>query len=188
MPCFAARARAIALALAMPCLLTSAAAAQGHGDKDLKAISAYSLTMPKYHQFMNVMLNLGKAAQADSSLGDAFESSGNLSIDQLAARYNSVPPVKAAITKAGMTPRDFALAQGAFLQAGMSYGLMKQMKLSPDSVAKVTGVSRANLEFFRVNEAEINRLSKEMEAQMPKEKLSDEADAADTVEDGDSTE
>ena len=37
------------------------------------------------------MLNLGKAAQADPSLGDALENSGDLSIDQLATRYNSVP-------------------------------------------------------------------------------------------------
>jgi len=185
MPCFTARARAIALALAVPCLLTSAAAAQGQGDKDLKAISGYTLTMPKYRQFMNVMLNLGKAAQADSSLGGAFEDSGNLSVDQLTARYNSVPPVKAAIARAGMTPREFALAQGAFLQAGMSYGLMKQLKLSPDSVVKVTGVSRANLEFFRANEAEINRLSQEMAAQMPKEQPADETDAG---EEGDTAE
>jgi hypothetical protein len=56
------------------------------------------------------------------------------------------------------------------------------MKLSPDSVVKVTGVSRANLEFFRANEAEINRMSKEMEAQMPSEKASDEADAADEAD------
>jgi hypothetical protein len=188
MPCFTSRPHAIALALAVPCLLTSAAAAQGQGDKDLKAISAYTLTMPKYRQFMNAMLNLGKAAQADPGLGDALENSGDLSIDQLAARYNSVPSVKAAITKAGMTPRELALAQGAFLQAGMSYGLMKQLKLTPDSVVKVTGVSRANLEFFRANEAEINRLNKEMEAQMPKEQPSDEADAADTGQEGDSTE
>jgi hypothetical protein len=182
MPYFAARARALALGLAVPCLLASPAAAQGQGDKDLKAISAYTFTMPKYRQFMNAMLNLGQAAQADPSLGDALENSGDLSIDQLTARYNSVPSVKAAITKAGMTPRELALAQGAFLQAGMSYGLMKQMKLSPDSVVKVTGVSRANLEFFRANEAEINRMSKEMEAQMPSEKASDEADAADEAD------
>ena len=188
MSCFTARARATALALALPCLFTSVAAAQaahGQGDKDLKEISAYTLTMPKYRQFMNAMVNLGKAAQADSSLGDALEDSGNLSLDQLAARYNSVPPIKAAITKAGLTPRELALAQGAFLQAGMSYGLMKQMKLSPDSVVKVTGVSRANLEFFRVNEAEINRLSEEMQAQMPQDQASDEAEAG---EEADSTE
>jgi hypothetical protein len=177
MPSFALRPRAAMLALALPFTLSTALAAQGQGDKDLKAISAYTLTMPKYRQFMNAMVNLGTAAQADPKLGDALEGSGELSIDQLTDRYNTVPGVKAAITKAGMTPRDFALAQGAFLQAGMSYGLMKQLKLTPDSVVKATGVSRANLEFFRANEAEINRLSAELQAQMPKEKPSDEADA-----------
>jgi len=187
MPSFAARGRALAVALALPCFLAPSAAAQGHGDKDLKAISADTLTMPKYRQFVNAMLNLGKAAQADPQMGEALEASGSLSIDELTARYNSVPPAKAAISRAGMTPRDFALAQGAFLQAGMSYGLMKQMKLSPDSVVKTTGVSRANLEFFRVNEAEINRLSQEMQAQLQQESPSDEAGAA-TGADEDSTE
>lgn len=168
MPCFAARARATALAFAIPCLLPATATAQDQGDKDLKAISAYTLTMPKYRQFTGAMVNMAKAAQADPSLENAIENSGELSLDELIARYNSVPPLKAAITKAGMTPREFALAQGAIIQAGMAYGLMKQLKLPPDSVAKTTGVSRANLEFFRTNEAEIERMSRELEAQFPK--------------------
>jgi len=186
MPSLASRRRAFALALAVPCLLAPTAA-QGQGDKDLKAISAYTLTMPRYRQFMNAMLNLGKAAKKDSTLGGVFENSGNLPLDQLVARYNAVPVVKSAITTAGMTPRDFALAQGAILQAGMSYGLMKQLKLSPDSVIKTTGVSRANLEFFGVNDVEITRLNKELEAQMPRGS-SEKPDVADEAESGDSTE
>jgi hypothetical protein len=119
-----------------------------------------------------------------------FENSGDLPLDQLVARYNAVPVVKSAITAAGMTPRDFALAQGAFLQAGMSYGLMKQLKLSPDSVIKTTGVSRANLDFFRVNEVEITRLNKELEAQMPHgaSGMPEKPDVADEAEPGDSAE
>ena len=52
--------------------------------------------------------------------------------------------------------------------------LRKVPAMTPDSVAKTTGVSRANLEFFRTNEAEIERMSKELEAQFPK----NEANAA----------
>src|SRR5215210_3944478 len=161
--------RAMVLALALPWLVPAPAAAQKPGDKDLKAISAYTLTMPKYKQFMAAMLNLGKAAQRDPKLAETFHDSGNLTIDQMVARFSAVPPAKQAIADAGLTSREFAVAQGAMLQAGMSYGLMKQLKLSPDSVSKTTGVSKANLDFMQKNEAEIERMGKEMEAQMPRE-------------------
>lgn len=35
--------------------------------------------------------------------------------------------------------------------ARMAYGIMKQYKLSADSVSKSTGVSKANLAFIRVH-------------------------------------
>ena len=175
MPVCPPRFRAVAVALALPCLFTATAAAQKPGDKDLKEISAYTFTMPKYKQLMTAMLNLGKAAQQNPKMAESLEGSGNLTLDQMVARYSAVPPVKRAIADAGLTTREFAVAQGAMIQAGMSYGIMKQYKLSPDSVSKTTGVSKANLEFFRANEAEIERMGKEMEAQLPKEKPSDEA-------------
>ena len=178
MPFRAACSRATLVALALPCMLTSTVAAQKAGDKDLKEISAYTWTMPKFKQLMAAMANLGKAAQADSKMGETLEGSGNLTIDQAAARYGSVPPVKRALADAGMSPREFAVAQGAWLQSAMSYGVMKQYKLSADSVSKATGVSKANLEFFRANEAEIDRMGKEMQAQMPKEASGEEADTA----------
>jgi hypothetical protein len=185
MPVRSSRVRAIVLGLALPCLITSAAVGQTAADKDLKAISAYTLTMPKYKQLMTAMLNLGKAAQRDPKLAESLKDSGNLSIDQMVARYDAVPPVKRAISDAGFTTREFAVAQGAMLQAGMSYGLMKQLKLSPDSVSKTTGVSKANLEFIRANEAEIERMGKEMQAQMPKEEAAEDAsgqESADSTE------
>jgi hypothetical protein len=110
-------------------------------------------------------------------MGETLEGSGNLTIDQAAARYGTVPPVKRALADAGMSPREFAVAQGAWLQSAMSYGVMKQYKLSADSVSKTTGVSKANLEFFRANEAEIERMGKELQAQMPKEKEDEEGSA-----------
>ena len=157
------------IALAVSCLLPAAAGAQSSGDKDLKEISSYTWTMPKFKQLMTAMQNLGKAAQADPKMGEALEDSGNLTLDQAAARFNAVPPVKRALADAGMTPREFAVAQGAWLQSAMSYGVMKQYKLSADSVAKTTGVSKANLEFWRAHEAEIEKMGKEMQAGMPKE-------------------
>jgi hypothetical protein len=177
MPVRSSRLRA-ALFLAFPCLLATTAAAQKPADKDLQAISAYTFTLPKYKQLMTAMINLGKAAQQNPAMADALEMSGDQTLDQMVARYSAVPAVKKAIADAGLSPREFAVAQGAMIQAGMSYGIMKQYKLSPDSVSKSTGVSKANLEFFRANEAELERMGKEMEAQMPKEEASGEANTA----------
>jgi hypothetical protein len=186
MPVRTSRLRAVALALAFPCLLTTTAAAQKPGDSDLQAISAYTFTLPKYKQLMAAMVNLGKAAQQNPRMADALENSSSLTLDQLVARYSAVAPVKKAIADAGLTPREFAVAQGAMIHAGMSYGIMKEYKLSPDSVSKTTGVSKANLEFFRANEAEIERMGKEMQAQMP-ETPSESAPQGAEAEQGDSS-
>jgi hypothetical protein len=56
-------------------------------------------------------------------------------------------------------------------------------------VSKSTGVSKANLEFFRANEAEIERLGKQMESMGPRESAASEHEEADSdSEPTDSTE
>ena len=176
-------------ALILSCLMAAPSVSLAQANSDLREISAYTLTMPKYKQLINAMLNLGKAAQAEPSVGGALEGSGNLTLDQATARLGAVPAAKRAVTSAGLTPREFMVAQGAMLQAGMSYGIMKQYKLSPDSVSKSTGVSKANLEFFRANEAEIERLGKQMESMGPRESAASEHEEADSdSEPTDSTE
>jgi hypothetical protein len=170
----ALRSRVLLLMLAAPFAI-STASAQGNDDKDSKAVSAYTLTMPKYKKLMQAMLNIGKAVQKDSTLASAIEDSGNKSLDQMTAAYNAKPQIRNAIAAAGLTSREFAVGEMALLQTGMSYGLMKQYKMTADSVHKATGVSMANLEFYRTNEAEIDRLTKQMEAQMPKDRSSGEA-------------
>lgn len=183
MPWVSTRCRALALALALPSLLTIPGAAQGPGDKDLKVISAYSFTMPKYRQLMNAMINLGKAAERDPKLAAALESSGNQSLDQMAASYERVAPARKAIADAGLTTREYAVALSAMLQVGMSYGLMKEYELTADSVSRATGVSKANLEFYRTHETELTRMSQEMEAMMPKDRQVEAAGAAEEAPD-----
>lgn len=175
--------RATALAALIATVVATSARAQARGNADLKAISAYSLSMPRYRQYLAAMLSLRQAAESDPSIGESMGDSSNLSIDQMAARYNRHPAAKGSITKAGLTTREFALMQGALLQAGMAYGIMKQYKIPADSVVKTTGVSRANLDFFAQNEPELTRLNKEMEAESPG---AGEASAGDEVDEADS--
>jgi hypothetical protein len=181
MPDFLRRHHGFLPALVAPLLLHQAATAQSRGDKDLAAISAYTLTMPKYRQYLAASINLAKAAADNPDLAKSAEGSGNLSIDQLVAKYDGVPPVKNAITRSGLSLREFALLQGAMMQTGMAYGIMKQYKISKDSAVKTAKVNPANIDFYAKNEAEITRLAKEAEAQAPKTK---DKDADETGEAG----
>jgi len=141
--------------------------AQSQGDRDLKEVGSYPLTMPRYRQYLDALVNLARAAEQDPGLAAALEGSGGISLDQTVKRYDGVPVVRRAIADAGLTTRDFVLTQTAFLQTGMAYALMKHGKLSPDSVVKTAKVSRANLDFYQKNEVEIKRLTDEYEAKVP---------------------
>jgi hypothetical protein len=170
-----ARAVFAALCLVAAPLAAVPAAAQAGSQGDLAVISSYPLSMPRYRQYLAAMLNLVDAAKTSPAVGDVFENSGSLSLDEMVARFDKAPGVRRAVVAAGLTPRDFVLTQMALFQAGMAYGMMKEYKLPADSVAKTAKVSRANLEFYRTNEVEITRLGKELEAKMPKSAESDEA-------------
>jgi hypothetical protein len=188
MPVFSTRCRTFAALSLVSALMTSTASAQSQGDKDLKAISGYTLTMPKYKQMMTAMLNLGKAAQQNPGISAALENSADATLDQMIGRLNAVPQARNAIADAGLSTREFALIEMASLQAGMAYGLTKQLHLTPDSVAKTTGVSKGNLEFFRTNEAELERMRQAMEAQMPKDQSADvDGEAADSADSTDTS-
>jgi hypothetical protein len=165
-------------------LLSSAslASAQTSADRDLKAYSSYRLTMPKYKKYLAAMVNLAQAGSRNPKVVDAMEASGSLTNDQMVARLNGVPEARRAITGVGLTTRDYVLAQGALLQAGMAHGAMKQLKISTDSAIKAFGVSRANLEFVGKNEAEITRSTKEAEAKVDALQGPDEDDGEDSEE------
>jgi hypothetical protein len=170
------RARAVQLAvLALP-LTAPAISAQSQPDADLKAISAYALTMPKYKQYLDATVNLANVAAKNPQLAERLDGFGNKSLAEQVKLLEGVPQVRGAITATGLTTRDYVLTQGALLQAGMAYALTKDAKMPPDSVIKKAGVSRANLEFYQKNEAEIGRLAKEAEARAPK--LPDDEDDA----------
>jgi hypothetical protein len=186
MPCCLRRALAAACGLALGMALVPRIAG-AQTDPDLKAISSYTLTMPRFKQYLNGMQSLAKAAEHDPSVAQAMENSGDLSLDKAVARYDGTPAVKAAIGGAGLTSREFVLLQGALLQAGLAYGIMKEYHIPPDSIVKRTGVSRANLDFYAGNAAEIERLGKEMGAETSQARSSEDGDDINATEVEDST-
>ncbi|HEY7482688.1 MAG TPA: hypothetical protein VH680_19405 [Gemmatimonadales bacterium] len=155
--------------LALFALLGSAptAAAQVSGDADLKAISSYTLTVPKYKQYLDALLNMANVAAKEPAISKGLDGLGNKSLAEQVKALDGVPQLRGGITAAGLTVGDFVLIQGAALQAGMAHAFIKSGALTPDSAVKQAGVSRANLEFYQKNEAEIERLTKEYQAKAP---------------------
>ncbi len=186
MPDLSSRLRAHAARLAVVALPFAAApaAGQSQADADLKAISAYTLTMPRYKQYLDASVNVATAASKDPSLPPKFENFGNKSLSEQVKLMDGLPQIRSAITATGLTTRDYVLTQGALLQAGMAYAMTKGTGMSVDSVVRSSGVSRGNIEFYQKNEAEIGRLAKEAEARAPKLPDADDEDDGGGDDDG----
>jgi hypothetical protein len=164
------------LGLIFPSLSNPTAARTQEDDPDDKAYYSYQLTMPKFKKYLAATVNLVNASQRTPAVEQAIDTSMNASIDEAVASFNRVPEARRGITDAGLTTRAFVLTQGALLQAGVAYGIMKEGGLSPDSALKIMPVSPANLDFVRKNEVEIARLTKEAEAKAPAMKRKADAD------------
>jgi hypothetical protein len=177
------RAHAAGLAVVALPFAAAPAAGQSQADADLKTISAYALTMPRYKQYLDASVNVATAAAKDPSLQARFEDFGDKSLSEQIKVMDGIPQIRSAIAATRLTTRDYVLTQSALLQAAMAYAMMKGTGMSVDSVAQKASVSRANLEFYQKNEAEIGRLAKEAEARAPK--LPDDDDDDDDANDDD---
>ena len=148
-------------------LSLGATVVEAQSDADLKAIGATTLTMPKYQQYLDASVNLANVAVKNPGVAKRMEGSGEKSIAEQVKLLDSNPQIRGAITSTGLSTRDYVLTQWALLQTGMAYGMSKGSGLSQDELAKKAGVSKANLDFYAKNEAEINRLAKEAQARAP---------------------
>jgi hypothetical protein len=155
-------------ALTVVALSLPGAAAEAQSDPDLKAVSATTLTLPKYKQYLDATVNLANVAAKNPGIADRMKGGGEKSIAEQVKALESNPQVRGAITSTGLTSKDYVLTQWALLQTGMAYAMTKGSGVSQDEIAKKAGVSKANLDFYAKNEAEINRLAKEAEARAPK--------------------
>jgi hypothetical protein len=154
-------------ALAVMALSLPAAAEAQQSDADLKAVSATTLTMPKYKQYLDATVSLANVAAQNPGLAKGMKDGGDKSIDEQVHALESNPKVKAAITSTGLSTRDYVLTQWALLQTGMAYSMTKGTGASQEDMIKQAGVSKANMDFYAQNEAEINKLAEEAKARAP---------------------
>ncbi len=138
----------LVLALGLPAL------SQAQVDRDTQEINGYVLTDAGLARYTKAIAALGPIAKQQSGDCDDDSDDDNAkSIDQLAAKINAVPGAKAAFQSAGMTAREYIVFSMSIFQAGMASWAMSQpgAKLPP-------GISMANVNFYRKNEAALTRL------------------------------
>jgi hypothetical protein len=142
-------------------------AVEAQSDADVKAVSATTLTMPRYKQYLDASVNLANVAAKNPAVADRMKGSGEKSIAEQVKALDGDPQLRGAIAATGLSSKDYVLTQWALLQAGMAYAMSKGSDVSQDEVAKKAGVTKANLDFYAKNEAEINRLAEEAKARAP---------------------
>jgi hypothetical protein len=154
--------------LAVLILTLTAPAVSAQSPEDLKAYGDYRLNIENYQQYLDASLNLANVAIMDAVLSKRLHDLGTQSVAEQIKQLNGVPEARGAISRTGLTTRDYVLVQGAALQAGKAHTLVKKGKLSLDNASKTPGVSRANLEFYQNNEARIATLLRDYEMRKPK--------------------
>lgn len=137
-------------------------------EDDLEEIADYRLTMDAVRRYYQAQRNVFEAMREDPGLSDRLEDldADVATLDEMQARYASVPELRDAIEEAGFTPREFSVLTWSLVQASIAQGAV-EMGVSRDSVVANTGVRRANLDFVQEHQAEIERMQRELEALAP---------------------
>jgi hypothetical protein len=151
---------------------SAAPAAPRGADADMADIADYRLSMDKMDNYYKAQRNLMAAfsrmtpAERDAAKM-TMEEGGETTLDDMAAKYERVPVVKAAIADAGFSPREFTVMTMAMVQAGMAASVI-QMRPNDDadSLAREMKANMDNIRFLQENEAELTRKQKELEAEM----------------------
>lgn len=157
---------ALTLALMLP------APSQAQVNRDTQEINRYALTDAGLARYKKAMQAIDQIAKKKSSDCDESEDDNPKSLDQMVAAINAKPGAKAALQSAGMTSREYIVFSMSVFQTGFaSWGLSQPGgKLPP-------GVSMANVNFYRKNEAALAKLGQATQ--------SDDCDADEAEDDND---
>ncbi len=129
------------------------------GEPTANDISNYTLDMDKMRKWANAMKGLAAVARTDSDAAAAMEAgSDNESTAQTIARIESNPVGRNVLRQANLSARDYVMITAAYLQAGMTEGL-----LSSNPQAKLPeGQNPKNVEFYKAHKTELEQMAKGM--------------------------
>ncbi|HEX2779256.1 MAG TPA: hypothetical protein VHM30_07145 [Gemmatimonadaceae bacterium] len=181
---------ATALAAAAATLPTSARAQKAVSKStdavakaDARAIERYRLTPALLGKLAKVQDNIYAMLKADpgltkkyANMKDDDEDNEAQTIDEMTKKLNSVPELKRAITKSGLTTREYMIATLAMFQASMASALAEMPGADKSAI---TPNVKANMAFLKAHKAEMDRMNaRALEIQ----KLAGEAKEADDDE------
>lgn len=123
---------------------------------DTSEVAAYKLTETGLAKYMQATRNL---VQFGKELANCDGEDMSMSLDATVARLDAVPGVRAAITSAGMTTREYVVFGWAIVHNGMAAWLADQpdATLPPDT-------SPANLAFYKTHEAAIAEFAEQVDS------------------------
>ena len=141
-------------------LLAAVCGEQAHsangGDADLRELSSYQLTMADIRKFAAANANLAKHPKVEQDDDDA-EDADNASLDEMAARIESIPVARKAVEAAGLSARQYAVITMALFQASFAQYAVEQ-GADAGKVAREAGVNPANIRFVKEHKAELEQM------------------------------
>lgn len=122
-------------------------------DRDTQEIQSYVLTDAGLAKYTQAAKKIAALPQHPTSDCGEDEDSDSQSLDQMVAKFNAVPGLKAAIQSAGMTTREYVVFTFSLFQNGLAAWAMSQPggKLPAD-------VSKANVDFYNRHATELGEL------------------------------
>jgi hypothetical protein len=151
-----------AQAEAQPAAATAAVAAVAPADDAVADdnLFGFDLTMDKVNRYMESMRNLADAEKTHPGAVGFLENSGNRSDEENIALMKANSDVIAALAKAGNTPREFWLTQGALMGAMLGGSMLeaKQITEFPKEY------NPQWLEFYKQHKSELMAMSKATES------------------------
>ena len=147
-------------AIATAVLASAASVAENVADGDAREVASYVLTDAGLAKYTQAVRNLAPLAKRLSDACKADDNSDEVrSLNDMVARFDAVPGVRAAIKSAGLTTREYFVFTFSVFQNGMVAWALDQPggKLPP-------GTSMANVKFYRAHEAAIKKLAEQTKA------------------------
>lgn len=131
-------------------------------DADMKAIESFRLTVPVLNRMAQVQEHMYATVKAHPELArkyadqkDDDEEEDAKTLDDMARRLDKVPEFKAALIKAGFTPRGYMVATMAMFQAAMTSAVLD---MPGADRSKVSANTMANVTFLKAHAAEMQRM------------------------------
>jgi hypothetical protein len=121
------------------------------GPVNVETIESYRLTMDGVRKLVRAGQSLGELQARRPELRDSMRLEA-FDPNAIYEKLNGIPEVRAAIAEVGMTPREYATATAALMQAAM----VRQMRAQ--GMSPPVQVNEANVEFVDENWDEIQQL------------------------------